>query len=167
MESKDTEIMYKMYESIREATLSGENSPVRDNKEGDKNMTQEKNQEVGKEQEKKERKIYLSLPPMSKETFEKRINELKENGARFDGYSKAWYITPEADFNKFKNYLGVPYEYINEKAKELRARENEKKSEKSQEDRESVKDKLGKNKEALDKNAPEKKEPEHSRDEAR
>ena len=33
--------------------------------------------------------------------------------------------------------------------------------------RESVKDKLGKNKEALDKNAPEKKEPEHSRDEAR
>ena len=73
----------------------------------------------------------------------------------------------EADFNKFKNYLGVPYEYINEKAKELRARENEKKSEKSQEDRESVKDKLGKNKEALDKNAPEKKEPEHSRDEAR
>ena len=33
--------------------------------------------------------------------------------------------------------------------------------------RESIKEKLGKNKEALDKNTPKKKEPEHSRDEAR
>ena len=55
--------------------------------------------------------------------------ELKENGAKFDSYSRAWYITPEMDFNKFKNYLGAPYEYVNEKARILRAQEAERKAE--------------------------------------
>ena len=115
--------------------------------------------------EKGEHKIYLTLPPIrSKAKKKKMISNLKEAGAKFDSYNKHWYITPDADFNQFKGFLGLPYEYVNERGKELRARENEKKN---KEGRDSVKDKLDRNKDAVEKNSHEKKEPEHNREEAR
>lgn len=117
-------------------------------------------------QEKKEHKIYLSLPPTSSpKAFKTMIDNLKNLGAKFDSYNKFWYVTPDVDLNKFKGFLGLPYEYINEKGKENRAREQAKKEEKNQEGRESVKNKLGKNKDAVERNASERKEPVQGREE--
>ncbi len=133
----------------------------------EKRMATEKENvpEAANQEEKREHKVYLSLPPVkSKEGFNKMISNLKEAGAKFDSYNKHWYITPDADFNKFKGFLGLPYEYVNERGKNLRAKENEKKS---QEGRESVKGKLEKNKGVVEKNQTERKEPKHNRDEAR
>lgn len=51
-------------------------------------------------------KIYLYIPPMGKEQFAKTVNELKQNGAKFDGKVKSWYITEKEDLNLFKQYMG-------------------------------------------------------------
>lgn len=125
-------------------------------------------QEITDQAPKREHRVYLSLPPVkSAKAFNNMISNLKEGGAKFDSYNKAWYITPDMDFNQFKGFLGLPYEIVNEKGKELRAKEAEKKGEEKSKDRESIKDKLDKNKETVEKNTPEKKEPEHNREEAR
>lgn len=48
---------------------------------------------------------YLQLPYMGKEEFKKTVAYLKENGAMYNAHKKAWYVTPQQDFNKFKEYL--------------------------------------------------------------
>lgn len=52
--------------------------------------------------------IYLSIPPMKKEEFNKTVEYLKENGARFNANLKQWYVNPEhADLNKFTEYISA------------------------------------------------------------
>lgn len=75
-------------------------------------------------------RIYLNLPHMGKSTFAKVTAELSQKGAKFDGEAKAWYITGKDDFNQFKKYLGLSRDQVVNK-------------------RESVLDKLHKNKEAV------------------
>lgn len=120
-------------------------------------------------EEKQEWKVYLSLPPTSPKAFKTMTNNLKEAGAKFDSYNKAWYITSDMDFNQFKGFLGLPYEQVKERGAKLRAAEAERKAEEKrpEENRNSVKDKLEKNKEAVEKSTPEKKEPDRSREAAR
>lgn len=86
-------------------------------------------QQTSKEKD-SEDKIYLNLPHVSKAAFSKLIEEISKNGAKFDGKAKAWYITENADFNQFKKYLGLSKEQVDKK-------------------RESVIDKLNKNKDVV------------------
>ena len=90
--------------------------------------------EINAAEEKKnvEHKIYLNLPSMSEKAFKNVITRLKEDGAKFDTYNKFWYVTPDNDLNKFKSFLGLPYDLVNEKGKELRAMEAERKAAKEQ-----------------------------------
>lgn len=52
-----------------------------------------------------EKREYLHIPAQGKAQFERTIAFLKENGARFDTKLKKWYIFPEIDGNKAKEYL--------------------------------------------------------------
>lgn len=49
--------------------------------------------------------LYLKLPHLKKAEFTKLTAELKLNGARYNGFSKKWYVTRENDLNKFADYL--------------------------------------------------------------
>lgn len=53
--------------------------------------------------------IYLKLPNseryVKKDEFNKILAYLKENGASYNALKKAWYVTPEQDLDKFKDYL--------------------------------------------------------------
>lgn len=49
--------------------------------------------------------VYLKIPYMEKEEFTRTITELKEKGARFNSYSKRWYIPYDADFEKFSRFI--------------------------------------------------------------
>lgn len=108
-------------------------------------------QNNGEEKKKGEHKIYLNLPAMSEKAFRNLVTRLKEDGAKFDSYNKFWYVTPDNDLNKFKSFLGLPYEFVNEKGKELRAIEAARKAEKAQEaEKPSLMGKLSQNKEAVE-----------------
>lgn len=48
---------------------------------------------------------YLQLPPANKEQFSKMVQQLKDDGARFNPDKKAWYITDKQDKSKFAPYL--------------------------------------------------------------
>lgn len=102
-------------------------------------------QNNGEEKKRGEHKIYLNLPAMSEKAFRNLVTRLKEDGAKFDSYNKFWYVTPDNDLNKFKSFLGLPYEFVNEKGKELRAIEAARKAEKP-----SLMGKLSQNKEAVE-----------------
>lgn len=49
--------------------------------------------------------IYLNLPPAKPQEFKQMINEIKQNGARYNSDKKRWYITESADRSKFSMYL--------------------------------------------------------------
>lgn len=50
-------------------------------------------------------KAYLSLPRVNKEKFQELLQELKQDGARFDQNKKKWYIDGNCDREKFLQYL--------------------------------------------------------------
>ena len=49
--------------------------------------------------------IYLKLPPTGPQEFKQLINQIKQDGARYNPDKKRWYITESADRNKFWTYL--------------------------------------------------------------
>lgn len=49
--------------------------------------------------------IYLKLPPAGPQEFKEIINQIKQDGARYNPEKKRWYITEDADRKKFWNYL--------------------------------------------------------------
>ena len=49
--------------------------------------------------------IYLRLPSASPEEFKRIIEQIKQDGARYNPDKKRWYITESADRKKFWNYL--------------------------------------------------------------
>lgn len=49
--------------------------------------------------------VYLSLPHMSRESFAKTTQYLKENGAKFNTAKKMWYVTRDQDMGRFKQFL--------------------------------------------------------------
>ena len=49
--------------------------------------------------------IYLNLPKMNKEDFKQLVEQLKADGARYNSFKKAFYITRQDDLNKFEAYL--------------------------------------------------------------
>mgnify|MGYP001078492746 FL=1 len=49
--------------------------------------------------------VYLSLPHMSRESFAKTTQYLKENGAKFNTAQKMWYVTRDQDMGRFKQFL--------------------------------------------------------------
>ncbi|WP_342755919.1 hypothetical protein [Kineothrix sedimenti] len=53
----------------------------------------------------KKYKQYLKIPPQGKKQFQETVTYLNENGAKFDGVVKKWYITEEADKGKFTCFL--------------------------------------------------------------
>lgn len=55
--------------------------------------------------EKHDEAIYLKLPPVEPQEFKKIINQIKQDGARYNSDKKRWYITESADRKKFWNYL--------------------------------------------------------------
>ena len=52
-------------------------------------------------------KMYLTLPQMMDNEFFETVKYLRENGAKFDGNEKMWYITADSDLNKFVHYLSI------------------------------------------------------------
>lgn len=61
-----------------------------------------------------EGRVYLELPYMDKEKFPVFLQELKQNGAKFDVENKQWYVDKEAAasgrFNAYiRTYLTLPY----------------------------------------------------------
>ena len=49
--------------------------------------------------------IYLKLPPAGPQEFKRMINQIKQDGARYNPDKKRWYITDADDRKKFWNYL--------------------------------------------------------------
>lgn len=49
--------------------------------------------------------IYLKLPSVEPQKFKQMINQIKQDGARYNPDKKRWYITESADRNKFWEYL--------------------------------------------------------------
>lgn len=47
--------------------------------------------------------IYLEIPPLKKEEFQKVTADLKEAGARFNPNKKQWYITSDQELQKFQD----------------------------------------------------------------
>ena len=72
-----------------------------------------------------EKRIYLNIPPMTKLAFGFLTTYFKNNGAKFDGAVKAWYITDKQDFNKFKDYLGLTKEQVQNKRESVLNKLNE------------------------------------------
>lgn len=52
--------------------------------------------------------VYLHLPDMGSEKFKQTVQQLKADGAKFNGVKKAWYVTRDQDMSKFKQYLQKP-----------------------------------------------------------
>lgn len=50
-------------------------------------------------------RIYLTLPRLERDEFMRLIGSLKENGARFDGNSKRWYVRADAKLEPFREYI--------------------------------------------------------------
>jgi hypothetical protein len=48
---------------------------------------------------------YLKIPPQGKKQFKETVAFLNDNGAKFDGTVKKWYITEHCDHDLFKIYL--------------------------------------------------------------
>lgn len=58
--------------------------------------------------------IYLQIPHLKPEEFKKTTTYLKEHGAVYNPYKKAWYVTKEKDLSKFNNYLPEDMKTITE-----------------------------------------------------
>lgn len=76
-----------------------------------------------KDKEKMENRVYLSIPSLSDKALKNIINRLREEGAKYDNENRAWYISPDADFNRFKAFLGLPYEIVRKRGDRLRVME--------------------------------------------
>ena len=63
--------------------------------------------------------IYLKIPPMGKEHFSQITKELKEAGAKFNPYKKAWYVEHDADMDKIQKILNPQQESVNEQSVQL------------------------------------------------
>lgn len=48
--------------------------------------------------------IYLKLPSLTKDEFKMLTTQLKEDGAKYNSFKKAWYITPDMK-DKFEKYI--------------------------------------------------------------
>lgn len=48
---------------------------------------------------------YLKIPPQGKKQFKETVAFLNDNGAKFDGVSKKWYITEACDKDKFAAFF--------------------------------------------------------------
>ena len=78
---------------------------VKEEKVSSATEAQQENEEKDSQKSANEEKTYLTIPPVGKKEFEKTIQYFKENGARFDRYTKHWYIVDSIDKTKFEGYL--------------------------------------------------------------
>lgn len=74
-----------------------------------------------------EKRIYLNIPHVPALAFRIITENLKRDGAKFDGVAKAWYITTDNDFNKFKDYLGLSKDQVMNKRESVLTKLNENK----------------------------------------
>lgn len=51
--------------------------------------------------------IYLNLPHLSRTKYMKLVDELKQNGAKYNPVKKAFFVTKQSDLNAFKDYLPI------------------------------------------------------------
>lgn len=65
--------------------------------------------------------IYLHLPPANPKSFKGMIDQLKQDGARYNPDKKLWYITEKEDRNKFLPYLPTEKESVHEKLSQYKA----------------------------------------------
>ena len=49
--------------------------------------------------------IYLAIPPMKREDFLNTVNRLKADGAKYNAKDKMFYIIPQQDISKFKEFI--------------------------------------------------------------
>ena len=80
--------------------------------------------------------IYLNLPKTkTSEEFKAQVEQLKQDGARYNPDKKAWYITDKADRSKFADYLPAEKTSIHAKLEQNRktAEQNEQGKERSME----------------------------------
>ncbi len=59
--------------------------------------------------------VYLKLPPAGPKEFRSMIEQLKQDGARYNADKKLWFITEKSDRNKFQQYLPIEKESVHEK----------------------------------------------------
>ncbi len=97
--------------------------------------------------------IYLSLPPMGREEFRKTVDQLKKDGAKFNGTKKAFYVMKgEVDLTKFAAYLPVAGTRASKGENRSHQEQNkgskspQQGGEKGKDDKESVRGKLEANK---------------------
>lgn len=64
---------------------------------------------------------YLHLPPANPKSFKGMIDQLKQDGARYNPDKKLWYITEKEDRNKFLPYLPTEKESVHEKLSQYKA----------------------------------------------
>ena len=65
--------------------------------------------------------IYLHLPPADPKSFKGMIDQLKQNGARYNPDKKLWYITEKENRNKFLSYLPTEKKSVHEKLSQYKA----------------------------------------------
>ena len=65
--------------------------------------------------------IYLHLPPADPKSFKGMLEQLKQDGARYNPDKKLWYITEKEDRNKFLPYLPTEKESVHEKLSQYKA----------------------------------------------
>lgn len=114
----NTGMIVSVPERIRPIELTSQ-EPAEDMREITQNRVQEQVKEAlgpGNEpapEEKQPDRVYLSLPPVSKGKFPAMLQELKQNGAKFDKERKQWYTdrksTESGVFNAYLwTYLTLP-----------------------------------------------------------
>lgn len=59
--------------------------------------------------------IYLKLPPANAQEFRSMIEQIKQDGARYNPDKKLWFITEKLDRSKFQQYLPAEKDSVHEK----------------------------------------------------
>lgn len=59
--------------------------------------------------------VYLKLPSAEPQEFKRMIEQLKQDGARYNSDKKLWFITEGADRSKFQQYLPTGKDSVHEK----------------------------------------------------
>ena len=59
--------------------------------------------------------VYLKLPSAEPQEFKRMIEQLKQDGARYNSDKKLWFITEGADQSKFRQYLPAGKDSVHEK----------------------------------------------------
>lgn len=65
--------------------------------------------------------IYLKLPNAGPQEFKNMIEQLKQDGARYNPDKKLWFITEKSDRNKFQQYLPVEKDSVHGKLNQYKA----------------------------------------------